>query len=115
MTNDYSAVLQERHSFRRRALRVPHAAQRIYIVRVNQLVMNALTPKIPIRTAAFKRKSFNLRDSPLFSDDTTARVHTRPEKVCQALYPGKQSFGIVTFLMRLTFRQQAQKGIDTNR
>jgi hypothetical protein len=32
----------------------------MYIVRANQLVMNALPPKIPIRTAAFRRKSFNL-------------------------------------------------------
>jgi hypothetical protein len=58
--SDQSAVLHERHSLRLRALRVPHDAQRMYIVRVNQVVMNALTPSIPIRTAAFKRKSFKL-------------------------------------------------------
>ena len=58
---DYlSVVLQDLHSLRLRAFRVPHAAQRMYIVRVNQLVMNALTPRIPISTAAFKRKSFKL-------------------------------------------------------
>ena len=55
-----SWVLHERHSLRRRALRVPQAEQRMYIVRVNQLVMNALTSSIPIRTAAFSRKSLNL-------------------------------------------------------
>jgi len=38
---------------------VPHAEQRTYIVRANQLVMNALPPNITITTAAFKRKSFN--------------------------------------------------------
>ena len=53
-------MLQERHSLRRRALRVPHAEQRMYIVRENQLVMNALTPRIKIRTAAFSKKSFKL-------------------------------------------------------
>jgi len=30
----------------------------MYIVRANQPVMNALMPKIKIRTAAFSRKSF---------------------------------------------------------
>ena len=78
-----SVVLHDRHSLRLRALRVPHAAQRMYIVRVNQVVMNALTPRIPIRTAAFKRKSFNLNEFLLW-DDKTARVHTRLEMVCQA-------------------------------
>jgi hypothetical protein len=51
-------LLQERHSLRLRALRVPQAEQRMYMVRANQLVMNALTPSIKIRTAAFSKKSF---------------------------------------------------------
>ena len=53
-----SVVWHERHSERRRAFRVPHAEQRMYITRVNHPVMNALTPRINIRTAAFNRKSF---------------------------------------------------------
>ena len=51
-------MLQERHSLRRRALRVPHAEQRMYIVRENHVVINALTPRIKIRTTAFSKKSF---------------------------------------------------------
>ncbi|HEY0725856.1 MAG TPA: hypothetical protein VGD41_18050, partial [Pyrinomonadaceae bacterium] len=51
-------VLHERHSERRRALRVPHAVQRTYIVRANQLVINALPPRMTIKTAALSRKSF---------------------------------------------------------
>jgi len=31
----------------------------MYIVRENQLVMKALTPRIAIRTPAFSKKSFN--------------------------------------------------------
>jgi len=54
----YNDALHDLHSFRRRALRVPHAEQRIYIVRANQLVTNALMPRIKIRTAAFSKKSF---------------------------------------------------------
>jgi hypothetical protein len=55
---DQSLVLHDRHSLRRRALRVPQAEQRRYIVRANQLVMNALAPRIRIRTPAFSKKSF---------------------------------------------------------
>jgi hypothetical protein len=55
---DQNRFLQERHSVRRRALRVPHAEQRMYIVRANHPVMNALMPRIKIRTTAFSRKSF---------------------------------------------------------
>ena len=54
---DYKGVVQDLHSLRRRALRVPQAEQRMYIVRANQPVMNALPPRIAIRTAAFRRKS----------------------------------------------------------
>jgi len=57
---DQNRFLQVLHSLRRRALRVPHAEQRMYIVRENQLVMNALTPSITIRTAAFSKKSLTV-------------------------------------------------------
>jgi hypothetical protein len=56
----YNDALHDLHSLRRRALRVPHAEQRMYIVRENQLVMNALTPSITIRTAAFSKKSLTV-------------------------------------------------------
>ena len=59
---------------RRRALRVPHAEQRTYIVRANQLVMNALPPRIPIRTAAFSRNSFKLYDLHSGTYDLTAFI-----------------------------------------
>src|SRR5829696_3005511 len=75
-------VLHERHSERRRAFRVPHAEQRMYIVRVNQLVMNALTPSIKIKTTAFNRKSFTRCRSPLLWSDALDRVHTRTGKAC---------------------------------
>ena len=76
-SSPYLSVSYTNGTLSPRALRVPHAEQRMYIVRVNQLVMNALTPSIPIRTAAFRRKSFNLNGSPLLWTDKTARVHTR--------------------------------------
>src|SRR6185369_12158371 len=52
----------------------------MYITRVNHPVMNALTPNINIRTAAFNRKSFTQL---LWTGDWN-RVHTRTEKACQA-------------------------------
>src|SRR5262245_53416697 len=60
----------------------------MYIVRVNQLVMNALTPRIPIRTAAFNSRSFKLNES-LLRYDNFDRVHTRTEMACQASSPRK--------------------------
>ena len=57
---DYKGVVQDLHSLRRRALRVPQAEQRMYITRVNQPVMNALTPNIKIRTTALSKKSLTV-------------------------------------------------------
>src|SRR5690349_23223475 len=64
----------------------------MYIVRANQLVMNALMPSIRIRTAAFSRKSFSLQ---LLSNDGPDRVHTRPETACQAQCPRKPLLDLV--------------------
>ena len=81
-----SSAWQERHAERRRALRVPHARQRMYIVRANQPVMRALTPSMPTSTAAFKRKSFNLCASPSISTGKRDRAHSLVETDYLAQY-----------------------------
>ena len=55
---------QARQCVRRLALSVPHSGQRVYIVRANQLVISALTTRMPPRTATLKSASFNLCTSP---------------------------------------------------
>src|SRR5688500_8367496 len=55
----------------------------MYIVRANQCVMNALTPRMAINTAAFKRKSFKPYKSPQLKPGIAARVHTLDGTHCQ--------------------------------
>jgi len=62
---------------RRLALRVPHARQRMYIVRANQPVMRALIPRMPTKTTRFSSSSFNAFRFPLLSCDIPARAGTR--------------------------------------
>src|SRR5262245_8247537 len=52
----------------------------MYITRVNQPVMTALTPRINIRTDALKSKSF----TPIHWTNDCDRVHTRTGRTCQA-------------------------------
>lgn len=75
---------------RRRALSVPHSAQRMYIVRANQAVMIALKPSIPTSTTRLSSRSLKLCISPEALFDVSGRAHSPVETPRCPLPPVKR-------------------------
>ena len=72
-----NSALHERQLARRRALSVPQASQRLYIVRANQFVISALKKSMPRSSATLSRVSLNLYTSPSSPDDKPGRARNR--------------------------------------
>ena len=67
----------ERQCVRRFALSVPQDVQRLYIVRANQLVMRALTTRMPASRRRLRSVSFNPSASRTARCGSAARARTR--------------------------------------